>query len=409
MTESPLSPRRLWRKAKSVMAAAAAAVIGISIVGILIILAKNIPDSTGWRIVQFIAGLIVFLVVFIGKGLLGLERREFWRFKAPHAKPEELKAQSAQSDQPDLARLRRRALFWIITACVSGLLASAGNIVPDNWTTIPAIAFVIFIPAFLIAWRFWRVYHLELRRVIALHAKSEGLQGQSVQGLQGQSVQGLQGQLVQGLQGQLVQGLHGQSVQSDQPPVLYLRSFDEDKTTAKRKGSWTEEEYLAQLLTLIGPVIAVGRPGEKLPEVGARRLYVNDNEWQSTVEGLMKSSRLVAIRTGRSSGLRWEFRKCLEIVRPEQLLLVVSSEAELNEMMTNMGTLSPTTPSLQLGWRSIANIRAFVIFRENWKPFLLQAKSSRFWYTKQVDNSYIQPRLAYTLRQLFEQLGVPWP
>jgi hypothetical protein len=154
--------------------------------------------------------------------------------------------------------------------------------------------------------------------------------------------------------------------------VIYLRSFDQDQKTAKRKGSWTEEEYLAQLLTLIGPVIAIGRPGEKLPEVGARRLYVNDDEWQSTVEGLMKSSRLVAIRTGRSSGLRWEFRKCLELLRPEQLLLVVGSEAELNEMLADMGTLSPTTPSFQLGWRSIASIRAFVIFRESWKPFLLR-------------------------------------
>jgi TPR repeat protein len=123
----------------------------------------------------------------------------------------------------------------------------------------------------------------------------------------------------------------------------------------------------------------------------------------------MKNSRLVAIRTGRSSGLRWEFRKCLELLRPEQLLLVVGSEAELNEMLADMGTLYPTTPSFQLGWRSIASIRAFVIFRESWKPFLLRVKSSRFWYTKQVDSSYIQPRLAYTLRPLFEQLGVPWP
>jgi hypothetical protein len=78
-------------------------------------------------------------------------------------------------------------------------------------------------------------------------------------------------------------------------------------------------------------------------------------------------------------------------------------------MLSDMGRPSPIVPSFQLGWRSIASIRGFVIFRENWKPILLRVKSSRFWYTKQVDNSYIQPRLAYTLRPLFEQLGVPWP
>jgi MFS family permease len=221
MTEPPLSPTGRSRKAKSWIGTAVgqtvAVVIGISIVGLLI-LAVKIP------IVGFIVGLIVLLVVFIGKGLLGLDRREFWRSKAPPAKSEELKGQSAQSDQPDLARLRRKTFFWVITACVSGVLAYMGNVIPSgsDWMAVPEIALVICIPACFIAWRLWRVYHLALRRVMALQAKPEGLQGQSVQGLQ---------------------GLQGLSVQSDQPPVLYLRSFDQDQKTAKRKGSWTEGGY----------------------------------------------------------------------------------------------------------------------------------------------------------------------
>jgi hypothetical protein len=188
MTEPPLSPTGRSRKAKSWIGTAVgqtvAVVIGISIVGLLI-LAVKIP------IVGFIVGLIVLLVVFIGKGLLGLDRREFWRSKAPPAKSEELKGQSAQSDQPDLARLRRKTFFWVITACVSGVLAYMGNVIPSgsDWMAVPEIALVICIPACFIAWRLWRVYHLALRRVMALQAKPEGLQGQSVQGLQGLSVQ----------------------------------------------------------------------------------------------------------------------------------------------------------------------------------------------------------------------------
>ncbi|MDO9311893.1 MAG: hypothetical protein Q7T85_09375 [Nitrosomonas sp.] len=59
------------------------------------------------------------------------------------------------------------------------------------------------------------------------------------------------------------------------PHVLYLRSFTDDPITAARgiiqRGAWffptvkTEEEQLVQILSSIGPVVAVGKPGEALP------------------------------------------------------------------------------------------------------------------------------------------------
>ena len=50
-------------------------------------------------------------------------------------------------------------------------------------------------------------------------------------------------------------------------PVLYLRSFTDDERAGKRHKFLTEEEHLARALAWMGPLVAVGRPGERLPKV----------------------------------------------------------------------------------------------------------------------------------------------
>ena len=87
--------------------------------------------------------------------------------------------------------------------------------------------------------------------------------------------------------------------------MLYLQSFEDDERGARMKGSLTEEEHLANVLSQIGPFLAIGRPGERLPEVGASRIYVGDEDWQSEVRELLGTARLVIIRTGRTMGLGW--------------------------------------------------------------------------------------------------------
>ena len=42
----------------------------------------------------------------------------------------------------------------------------------------------------------------------------------------------------------------------------------------------------------VGPVLAIGRPGEKLAHLGAARLYVSDDDWQNVAHRLMASAQL---------------------------------------------------------------------------------------------------------------------
>lgn len=115
----------------------------------------------------------------------------------------------------------------------------------------------------------------------------------------------------------------------DRPPVLYLRSFETDKQSESIRhlmlGSTqlTPEEQLVSVLNEIGPCIAVGRPGEKSPVLGASRVYVEDENWRDFVLQKMTEASLVVILAGRGPNLAWEVAEVLARVEPEKIVFLV--------------------------------------------------------------------------------------
>jgi hypothetical protein len=120
------------------------------------------------------------------------------------------------------------------------------------------------------------------------------------------------------------------------PPVLYLRPFAMDGSYSRNEvlellakvsplsavsRRLSYEEQLVETAKCVGPVVAVGRPGEELPELGAARMYLPDQIWQSTVRDVMSKARLVILRIGDTPGVIWEFTTALELVSPENLVL----------------------------------------------------------------------------------------
>jgi hypothetical protein len=59
-------------------------------------------------------------------------------------------------------------------------------------------------------------------------------------------------------------------------------------------------------LRQIGPVIAVGRPGEKLPPLGAARSHFDDDEWKDAVLAWMEHARMIVVVAGGTKGVTWE-------------------------------------------------------------------------------------------------------
>ncbi|MEO8806471.1 MAG: TM2 domain-containing protein [Burkholderiaceae bacterium] len=127
------------------------------------------------------------------------------------------------------------------------------------------------------------------------------------------------------------------------PPVLYLRSFQDDgsvllddsgfpgvQALTRATSPASSEEELAHILRRIGPVVAIGKPGEKLPELGAARLYVSHEEWQAVVGRLMRQAGLVVVRVGPSPGVLWEIGQALTQIPRERLALVMLGDEPLS-------------------------------------------------------------------------------
>jgi hypothetical protein len=122
------------------------------------------------------------------------------------------------------------------------------------------------------------------------------------------------------------------------PPILYLRPFQADALALTTLGTRSAankrqvfgklgilgfflstfllgygygrkrraEELIVDMLAPLGPVIAIGRPGEKVPEMGASRLYVGDNNWKDVVRDFMSRSQLIVMFGGTTPGFAWE-------------------------------------------------------------------------------------------------------
>jgi hypothetical protein len=98
---------------------------------------------------------------------------------------------------------------------------------------------------------------------------------------------------------------------SDENIILYLRSFKDDSNGQKHNDprmvmlETTYEQNLASSLKN-EYFVTVGKPEEELPQLGAYRFYVGDNNWKEQVGNLIKKSKYIIIKPSNSDGLKWE-------------------------------------------------------------------------------------------------------
>jgi hypothetical protein len=120
----------------------------------------------------------------------------------------------------------------------------------------------------------------------------------------------------------------------ERAPVLLLRSFGDD-VIRMPKPWWmlrlgrarTFEEVLATELWRVGPVTAIGKPGERLPRVGAAREYVTNELWKQRVAERVEEAQLVVMVIGTTEGLAWEVQHMLERGVAPKLLLAIPPRA----------------------------------------------------------------------------------
>ena len=99
-------------------------------------------------------------------------------------------------------------------------------------------------------------------------------------------------------------------------PIVLLRSFRDDdlkimreRTNAKGETETTFvrlEEAIADQFEAFGPLVAIGRPGEKMPTLGAARNYHSDAEWKAAVQSWIDKAQILLLVPGLTPGLGWE-------------------------------------------------------------------------------------------------------
>jgi hypothetical protein len=127
-------------------------------------------------------------------------------------------------------------------------------------------------------------------------------------------------------------------------PILLLRSFLDDHARVVNSDrilphEWifggrrlrSFEEALVAKLSAYGPVLAIGRPGEAVPPLGAARMWVNHLEWQEKVEELLHRCHFVVMIVGElkgKDGLAWEVLRLLSLHDRGKIILLAPPLAE---------------------------------------------------------------------------------
>lgn len=200
-----------------------------------------------------------------------------------------------------------------------------------------------------------------------------------------------------------------EAMQSDgRAPVVYLRPFENETRVS------VEERTLARILGEVGPFVAVGKPGDMLPPLGAARFYERDfsgrdGDWQLFVREMLLRAQLVLLVPGQSSGLLWEMVQCREVLVPRRLLVLVAGSAEdYNEFRrigAQAGLVLPQIAPGAFALRDETEFIGLIAFGPDWAAeFVAFPERPLFGDQRAEDRDH---RLREALAPFLGRLGLP--
>jgi hypothetical protein len=107
---------------------------------------------------------------------------------------------------------------------------------------------------------------------------------------------------------------YSELMNAETPFSLFLRAFEDDGKRKKPPSSLFtlglsglhsfEEEISFHFKNK--NLIAVGKPNETFPQLGAKRLYLEDDLWKNHVSSLAQRTKVIIIKPSFTDGLFWE-------------------------------------------------------------------------------------------------------
>jgi len=137
-------------------------------------------------------------------------------------------------------------------------------------------------------------------------------------------------------------------VKEDQrAPVLFLRGFDDDQVSLSYAGmpayariadpgfDYANLEDVLEVALNIGPIVAIGRPREIAPPIGAARQYVDDDAWKNVVISLMNQAALIVVGVSNSQGLMWEIEQLRQLSHLGKSVFIIPPRHRWNRRLVH--------------------------------------------------------------------------
>ncbi len=193
------------------------------------------------------------------------------------------------------------------------------------------------------------------------------------------------------------------------PPVLYLRSFKDDKMIARAIGFMSIEQEMKLALFDIGPFIAFAEPNTEPPDPGAARLYASQDHWRAEACEEMSKAQLVIMRMGDSPSFWWEVREAIGRVRPERLVFLIPPEKIALEYEGFRQRACEWLPCQLPEYKSRRSLfgahGGLLYFEPDWTPHFREFKT--IWLRQTFWNLFAAS-LKIELKPVYEQLSVKW-
>lgn len=192
------------------------------------------------------------------------------------------------------------------------------------------------------------------------------------------------------------------------PPIVYLRPFDADDTDNVRpelsdyfsgKGTFqeafgaSEEEQLAVAMNELGPFVAIGRPYDVLPKLGAARIRVSDEEWKAKVAEWVSRAQLIVVRVGLTEGVQWEITHIVEHTPPEKLVLLLPFATGMGYddfRFLTRDIFKRNLPEIKRRrWIAPLSVSGLIYFSADWEPHFVELRRSFLIWIAQIYGSTV--------------------
>ena len=137
----------------------------------------------------------------------------------------------------------------------------------------------------------------------------------------------------------------------------------------------TFEESLVTAASAYGPVVALGKPGQKLTPIGAARELVSEGTWTDSIDALVRDSVAIIAVVGDTPGLLWEFGHLRVRTSFHKLLLIVPPVAR-PELLRRLEAVFDALPEMsRVPHETLLDAGLAVLLRLSTEPLVFVSTS----------------------------------